>query len=87
MKRHDWMVAFIIFVCTVAALVLPSYALIRVNQVQKEIACLNTVTNIQTLAAIQQNGVIIRRTARELGLPVQFPRIFQIPELPPECEE
>ena len=85
MKRHDWFIAVVIFVATVAALVLPSYALIRVSQVQRDVTCLNAEVNVATLKDIQQNGVVIRRTARELGLHLALPRIFEIPEVPPEC--
>lgn len=87
MKHRDWLTAFAIFLFTVAALVLPSYALIRVSDVQRDLSCLNAETNIVTLQAIQQNGIVIRRTARQLGLQLHVPPIFMIPEVPPECDQ
>ncbi|HEU4864999.1 MAG TPA: hypothetical protein VFT76_02020 [Actinomycetota bacterium] len=85
MIRRDVLQTIAIFVLVVAALVLPAYALVRINQVQLDVGCLNAESNIASLKAIQQNGIVLRRTARELGLPAAFPPIFEVPELPEEC--
>ena len=87
MTRREWLSTIAIFILVVVGLVLPAYTLIRVNQVQLNVACLNAQTNVQTLQAIQQNGIVIRRTARSLGLHLSLPRLFEIPEVPPECAD
>lgn len=86
MSRHDLLQTVAIFVLVFAGLVVPAYFLVRLNEVQLDVACLNAETNVTTLKAIQQNGIVIRRIARSLGLHLALPPIFTIPEVPPECD-
>lgn len=86
MSRRDVLQIVAIFVLVVAGFVVPAYTLIRLNAVQLDVACVNVRTNAVTLQAIHANGVVIRRTARSLGLPVVFPPLVMVPLVPEECK-
>ena len=85
MSRRDVLQIIAIFVLVVAGIVVPAYTLVRLNAVQLDVACLNARTNAVTLQAIHANGIVIRRTARSLGLPVAFPPLVTVPLVPEEC--
>lgn len=83
---RDWITAAILFVVVSAVLLVPVYIQSQVDRVQLEVTCATVKANILELSAVNRNGVILTRIARELGLPVSFPPPIEVPEVPPECE-